>query len=104
MAKWDEIHFEWMCCADRSISGYHFCSIILLTQCTKVKFSKAELIKMCSIATSHSHFLFNGRVFHQIDGAAMGSHLTPSLANLFLGHHENMWLKSYQSPSVPFYR
>ena len=70
----------------------------------KLKFSKAELLKMFSIATSHTHFLFNGKVFDQIDGAAMGSPLAPVLANLFLGHRENIWLKNYQGPSNLFYR
>ena len=70
----------------------------------KPKFSKAELLKMFSIATSQTHFLFTGKVFDQIDGVAMGSPLAPVLANLFLGHHENMWLKNYQGPSNLFYR
>ena len=48
--------------------------------------------------------LFNGKVFGQIDGVAMGSPLAPVLANLFLGHHENIWLKNYQGPSNLFYR
>ena len=70
----------------------------------KLKFSKAELLKMFSIATSQTHFLFNGKVFGHIDGVAMGSPLAPVLANLFLGHHENIWLKNYQGPSNLFYR
>jgi len=59
---------------------------------------------MFSIATSQTHFLFNGKVFDQIDGVAMGSPLAPVLANLFLGHHEKIWLKNYQGPSNLFYR
>ena len=54
----------------------------------KLKFSKAELVKIFSIATSKAHFLFNGKVFDQIDGVAMGSLLAPVLANLFLGYHK----------------
>ena len=61
---------------------------------TKSTFSKAELVKMFSIATSQTHFLFNGKVFDQIDGVTMGSPLAPVMANLFLGHHEIMWLKT----------
>ena len=71
---------------------------------TKLTFSKAELVKMFLIATSQTHFLFNGKVFDQIDSVAMGSPLAPVLANLFLGHHENIWLKNYQGPSNLFYR
>ena len=57
---------------------------------------------MFSIATSQTRSVFNGKVFHQVDGVAMGSPLASVLANLFLGHHENMWLQSYEGPSVPF--
>ena len=69
-----------------------------------LRFSKAELTKLFSIATSQTHFLFNGKVFDQIDGVAMGSPLAPVLANLFLGHYENIWLNKYHGPSVLFYR
>ena len=34
----------------------------------------------------------------------MRSPLAPVLANLFLGHHENIWLKNYKGASVLFYR
>ena len=34
----------------------------------------------------------------------MGSSLAPVLANLFLGHYENIWLTKYQGPSLPFTR
>ena len=71
---------------------------------TKLKFSKVELLKMFSIATSQTHFLFNGKVFDQMDGVAMGSPLAPVLTNLFLRRHENTWLKNYQDHSNLFYR
>ena len=44
---------------------------------TRHKLPKAELVKMLSIATSQAHFLFNGMVFDEIDGVAMGSPLPP---------------------------
>ena len=34
----------------------------------------------------------------------MGSPLAPVLANLFMGHHEKIWLEQYQGPEVLFYR
>ena len=58
---------------------------------------------MLSFETSQTHFLFNGKLFDQINHVAMGSPLSPVLANLFLGHHENIWLENYQAP-VLFYR
>ena len=69
-----------------------------------LKLSKVELSKLFSISTAETHFRFDGKVFDQIDGVAMGSPLAPVLANLFLGHYENLWLKNYQGPSVLFYR
>ena len=69
-----------------------------------LKLSKVELSKLFSISTAETHFRFDGKVFDQIDGVAMGSPLAPVLANLFLGHYENLWLKNYQGPFVLFYR
>ena len=69
-----------------------------------LKLSKADLTKLFSFATSHTNFLFNGKMYDQIDGVAMGSPLAPVLANLFLGHYEHIWLNNYQGPSVHFYR
>ena len=59
---------------------------------------------MFSIATSQTHFLFNGKILDPVDCVAMGCPLAPVLANLFIGHHEIIWLKNYQGPSVLFYR
>ena len=42
-----------------------------------LRLSKTELTKLFAIATSQTHFLFNGKVFDQIDGVAMGSPLAP---------------------------
>ena len=60
--------------------------------------------KLFIIATSQTHFQFDGRFFDQIDGVAMGSPLAPALANLFMGHHENTWLISSEGKNVSFYK
>jgi hypothetical protein len=44
-----------------------------------------ELLLVC---TSNVQFLFNGIFYRQIDGVAMGSHLGPMFANIFMGHLE----------------
>jgi len=49
-------------------------------------------------------FLFNGSFYDQIDGVAMGSPLAPVLANLFMGHHEKLWLENFQCSKILFYR
>ena len=48
--------------------------------------------------------MFKGNFYDQVDGVAMGSPLAPVLANLFMGHHENIWLDQYGDSEVLFYR
>ena len=56
-----------------------------------IKFTKRGLEKLFRIATSKTHFTFDGSIFDQIDGVAMGFPLVPVLANLFMGFHEQNW-------------
>ena len=42
-----------------------------------LKLSERELRSLFTIATSQTHFLFNGSFYDQIDGVAMGSPLAP---------------------------
>ena len=48
-------------------------------------FKKKEFIKLMKFTTG-GMFLYNGRLFKQVDSVAMGSQLGPSLANFFLGY------------------
>ena len=50
-----------------------------------VNFTGKEFQNLFKIATSETHFIFNNEIYDQIDGALMGSCLTPILANLFMG-------------------
>ena len=47
------------------------------------KLSKTDITKPFSIATSQAHFLFDGKVYDQTDGVAMGSPLAPVVAIYF---------------------
>ena len=68
----------------------------------KPSYAQRHFKKLLLFATS-GEFLHNGKLYKQIDGVAMGSPLGPTLANLFLGHFEQEWLRS--SPEIPlFYR
>ena len=51
-----------------------------------------ELKKLFLFATSKTHFIFNSKLYNQIDGVAMGSPVAPVLANIFMGFHESKWL------------
>ena len=48
--------------------------------------------ELLSIYMSESLVLFDGEFYKQIDGVAMGSLLGPTLANIFLYFHEQIWL------------
>ena len=55
--------------------------------------SATEFKELLSLATKDSHFIFDGRLYEQIDGVVMGSPLGSTLANAFLVYHEKNWLE-----------
>jgi len=71
-----------------------------------LKLNKIQLKELFNFAASHTHFLFNGCFYDQIDGVAtrMGSPLVPVLANFFMSHYEKLWLDNYNGPKVLYYR
>ena len=62
--------------------------------------TKRELEKVFLFATSQIHFIFNSKLYNQIDGVAMGSPLAPILANIFIGFHGSKWFNEY-NPNKP---
>ena len=52
--------------------------------------SKNQFEKLLRAALSNNYFLFDGIIYEQIDGVAMGFPLGPSLANVFLAHYEQI--------------
>ena len=79
---------------------------LIMTNRPDLKCSKRDLKTLFLHATSKTHFLFNGKYYDQIDGVAMGSPLGPTLANLFMGHHERHWLEEFAqiNGNILFYR
>ena len=69
-----------------------------------IKFTKRELRNHFRIATSETHFIFNGSIFDQIDGVAMGFPLAPVLVNLFMGFHEQNWIEQATNVKSIFYK
>ena len=59
--------------------------------------SKTKFKKLLSLATKESYFIFNGKVYEQVDRVAMDSLLGLTLANAFLLHFENNWLQNCPS-------
>ena len=62
---------------------------------------------LCYVPTKEPNivFTFNNKFYIQVDGVAMGSSLGPTLANIFLSHHEENWLNKCPIKFKPsFYR
>ena len=65
-------------------------------------FDRSQFIKLVSLSAKNCHFIFNGRIYQQIDGVAMGSPLGPLFANIFMSFHEKSWLYNCLSIFKPF--
>ena len=62
---------------------------------------RTQFRKLLGFAVKENHFVFNGQLFDQIDGVAMGSPLGPSLANIFMSHLEKRYLANCPSEFKP---
>ena len=56
----------------------------------RTKLKREQLKKLLEICTKEMHFSYNGTIYQQIDGVAMGSPLGPVLANVFMVELESI--------------
>ena len=57
--------------------------------------------KLLELATLDNYFFFNGSIYRQTDGVAMGSPLGPHLANIFMCYMEKRWLRDCPAEFKP---
>ena len=76
---------------------------LLFDRNPNLNITRKKLKKLFLFATSKTHFIFNSKFYNQIDGVAMGSPLTPVLANIFMGFLESKWLNEYNLNKPKFY-
>ena len=65
--------------------------------------SKSQFEKILRAALSSNFFLFDGSIYQQIDGVAMGSSLGLSLAKAFLALYEQIWVSDFPDEFKPLY-
>lgn len=65
---------------------------------------REDMKKLLEFATKDSHFLFDGKIYDQIDGVSMGSPLAPLLAEIFLQDFEEKHLHSFKEKGIIYWR
>jgi hypothetical protein len=65
---------------------------------------RLDLEWLLQTATSRTHFLFNGKIFSQINGVAMGSPIGPLLADIFMVHLEKQLMERLERLGVVYSR
>ena len=58
--------------------------------------NRIDFEKLLRAALQNNFFSFEGKIYKQIDGVAMGSPLGPTFANAFLCFHEQIWLDEFK--------
>ena len=58
---------------------------------------RKDLYDSLKLATTGSSFIFDNKLYKQIDGVLMGWPLGPTMANTFLCHYKKFWLNECPS-------
>ena len=64
-------------------------------------FTRAQFKKLLELCTKDNLFVFNDELYRQIDGAPMGGCVSPTLADVFLSHYEEIWLSNCPTDFKP---
>ena len=62
--------------------------------------TKSDLVQLLEVATKNQLFQFDGKLYEQIDGVAMGSPLGPLMANAFLCSIEEKLEQDNKLPDI----
>ena len=68
-----------------------------------LQISRDSFVRLMQHATSSTEFSLNNEMYRQKDGVAMGSPIGPTLANIFMGHLESEYFRTYGKPGM-YYR
>ena len=70
----------------------------------RYKISTSTLIEMIRISLASTSFQFRSEHYELTDGLAMGSPLSPAVANLFMSHLEEKALATFHNPPKTWFR
>ena len=80
------------------------CCESLFSNDTKVNnINRIDFEKLLRAALQNKFFNFEGKIYKQIEGVAMGSPLGPTLANAFLCFHKQIWFNECPNEFKPAY-
>ena len=65
--------------------------------------TRKVLKKLFLFTASQTHFISNSKFYNQKDGVAIGTPLSPVLANIFMGFNQSKWLNEYNLNKPKFY-
>ncbi|CAF4389133.1 unnamed protein product [Rotaria sp. Silwood2] len=65
---------------------------------------KNDMKKLLEFVTEKSHFIFNGKIYDQVDGVSMGSPLAPLLAEIFLQEFEKKHLPLFDLMGIGYWK
>ena len=80
-----------------------FCDSLFSNNAKVNNINSIDFEKLLKAALQNNFFNFEGKIYKQIDGVAMGSPLGPTLANGFLCFHEQIWLNECPDEFKPAY-
>ena len=64
----------------------------------RTSMSIAQITSLLEFCLTHTYFLFQGKYYEQVQGAAMGSPISPLIANIFMEEFEVKALQSFPNP------
>jgi hypothetical protein len=76
----------------------------LYDQASPPPMKRNDMKKLLEFATKNSHFLFDGKVYDQVDGVSMGSPLAPLLAEIFLQDFEKKHQHVFDEMGIGYWK
>ena len=64
----------------------------------RTSMSITQITSLLEFCLTHTYFLFQGKYYEQVQGAAMGSPISPLIANIFMEEFEVKALQSFPHP------